>query len=228
MKSFLSLFWLVYVLLFCLVGCQSHNKSTLKLISADVASRLSPSDIMAMSQLACMEMDEKAVIPASYHKMSQRLNRVALTLPQTINHIKLNYKVYLDTEPNAWSTANGCIRINSGLIKLLNDAELQAVIAHEQAHIALQHFVSSFQQASYIELADKVNEIVIFQKEAVAQQHEIEADNYAFDLLVNQNIDPIGLVGMLSKMPIHAVKDPASHPSTLKRINNILDKMSGK
>lgn len=214
------------MLLSLLVGCQHKHKSKPLLVTSEQIQNLSEQDILAISEKACIEVDKLAMIPDYHHTLSQRLSSIAQTLPKTVNDIELNYKVYLDSEPNAWSTANGCIRVNSGLIKLLSDNELQAVLAHEQAHIALKHTVSSFQQAPYIEITNKANETVIIMKEEVAQQYEIEADNYALALLKEAGIDPTGLINMLVKIPIHSTEYPTSHPSTLRRINNILQKLN--
>ncbi|OCG68943.1 hypothetical protein A9G30_04670 [Gilliamella sp. Fer4-1] len=211
--------------MFFLTGCQIQSKAYPKVITSDRIQLLSENDIFSISQMACLEIDKRAVIPPDYHTLSQRLNKIAKTLPSMANNIEINYQVYINTEPNAWSTANGCIRVNSGLMKLLNDNELQAVLAHEQAHIALKHAISLFKQAPYIEFTDKIGELVVIAKEDVAQQYEIEADNYAFDLLISKNIDPMSLVDMLAKLPIHSTNKPTSHPSRIKRIKNIIARL---
>ena len=208
-----------------LVGCQNQTGITPTIVSSERIKTLSEHDILAISQQACIENDNRAIIPPNYHHLNRRLSKIAQSLPQKINNIELNYKVYIDTEPNAWSTANGCIRVNSGLIKLLEDNELQAVLAHEQAHIALKHGISLFRQAPYIEITNKANELVIIAKEETLHQYEVEADRYAFDLLVEENIDPIGLINMLTKMPIHSKNQPTSHPSRIKRIVNVVDRL---
>jgi metalloprotease len=211
--------------MFFLTGCQIQSKAYPKVITSDRIQLLSENDIFSISQMVCLETDKRAVIPPDYHALSQRLNKIAKTLPSKANNIEINYQVYINTEPNAWSTANGCIRVNSGLMKLLNDNELQAVLAHEQAHIALKHAISLFKQAPYIEFTDKIGELVVIAKEDVAQQYEIEADNYAFDLLISKNIDPMSLVDMLAKLPIHSTNKPTSHPSRIKRIKNIIARL---
>lgn len=217
------------LLIFVSTACQnSANTCSTKRISSETVKILSEQDIIAISTQACNEMDHRATIATNNHALNQRLNKIVNTLPNNINNRNINYKVYLNIEPNAWSTANGCIRVNSGLMKLLTDNELQAVLAHEQGHIALKHAIKSFRQAPYIEITDKANEIVIMVKQEIAQQYEVEADEYALNLLLKEKIDPIGLINMLSKMPIHASEYPTAHPSNLHRMNNILDKLKNK
>lgn len=214
--------------LFCsLVACQSQNKESTFIITSEQITHLSEQDIVTIAALTCIESDKRSIIANENSWFNKRLQMLAETLPKKINNIDVTYKVYLDTDPNAWSTANGCIRINSGLIKLLNDNELQAVLAHEQAHIALKHAIKSFRLAPYVEIANK--DISVLIKEDIAQQYEFEADNYAFNLLIHENINPIGLVTMLKKMPIHSTKKTVtSHPPNINRINRVLDKLSGK
>ncbi|OTQ61347.1 M48 family metalloprotease [Gilliamella apis] len=224
MKSIILFISCVVILM--LIGCQSQTRIPPTIVSPEGVKSLSENDILAISQQACIENDNRAIIPPDYHHLNRRLSKIAQSLPKRINNIELNYKVYIDTDPNAWSTANGCIRINSGLIKLLEDNELQAVLAHEQAHIALKHGISLFRQAPYIEITDKANELVIIVKEETSHQYEVEADSYAFNLLVRESIDPIGLLKMLTKMPIHSKNQPTSHPSRIKRMANIVDRLN--
>lgn len=216
------------MLTFLSIGCQNQNTDKPLYISSEQIKALSERDILAISEQACTEMDKKSIISADSHALSKRLYKIVKTLPHVVDHIEINYKVYLNSEPNAWSTANGCIRVNSGLIKLLTDNELQAVLAHEQAHIALKHTINSFKQAPYILITNKANETVVMVKEEIAQQYEIDADNYALNLLIKENIDPQGLISMLQKIPIHSIDQRSSHPPTIDRINNILEKLKMK
>ncbi|MCO6556552.1 MAG: M48 family metalloprotease [Gilliamella sp.] len=208
-----------------LVGCQNFNNEVALIITSDKIKHLSEQDIEAIGAQACADSDKRSVIANESSWLTQKIEKLTQTLPKKINDIEVNYKVYLNTDPNAWATANGCIRINSGLIKLLNDNELQAVLAHEQAHIALKHAIKSFKLAPYVGITNK--EVIVLVKEDIAQQYEFEADHYALELLMSSNINPIGLVTMLKKMPIHS-KTKTSHPSNTKRIDRILDQLGNK
>ncbi|WP_160422593.1 M48 family metalloprotease [Gilliamella sp. Lep-s35] len=212
---------------FLLVACQSQNKKTTFIITSEQIKHLSEQDIEAIGAQVCVESDKRSVIANENSRLNKKLQMLAQTLPKKINNIELTYKVYLNTDPNAWSTVNGCIRINSGLIKLLNDNELQAVLAHEQAHIALKHAIKSFRLAPYVEITNK--DVVILVKKEVAQQYEFEADHYALELLMSRSINPIGLVTMLKKMPMHStINTTTSHPSNIKRIDRILERLGTK
>ena len=49
--------------------------------------------------------------------------------------MKLNYKVYLVTDINAFACADGSVRVFSSLMDLMTDDELLAVIGHEIGHV---------------------------------------------------------------------------------------------
>ncbi|OCG72333.1 hypothetical protein A9G43_01980 [Gilliamella sp. Occ3-1] len=221
---YIDLFLISCFSIILLVGCQNQNNEVVLTITSEQIKHLSEQDIEAIGAQVCADSDKRSVIANDNSWLNQKLERLTGTLPKKINNIEVNYKVYLNTDPNAWSTASGCIRINSGLIKLLNDNELQAVLAHEQAHIALKHAIKSFRLAPYVEITN--NDVVILVKKEVAQQYEFEADHYALELLMSRNINPTGLVTMLKKMPIHSTNNTTtSHPSNIKRIDRILEKL---
>jgi putative metalloprotease len=59
----------------------------------------------------------------------------------------VNYKVYETKDVNAFAMANGCIRVYSGLMDMMNDNEVEAVIGHEMGHVALGHVKKGMQVA---------------------------------------------------------------------------------
>lgn len=209
-----------------ITGCQSQLNKPQFILSSQQIDALSEQDILKFNEQVCRDEDKQSIVLANDHAINQRLHRLIQYLPNTINHLQLNYKVYLNTKPNAWSSANGCIRLNSGLIKLLTDDELLAVIAHEQGHIALKHAINAFQHAPYIEIYDKANKTVVMIKKETAQQNEIDADNYAIEILRKQKLNPAALISMLMKMPVHNDVDLTSHPAISKRINHISQKLN--
>ncbi len=92
-------------------------------------------------------MDAKAKIAPANSEYSQRLNKIAAALGDNINGQPVNYKVYETKDVNAFAMANGCIRVYSGLMDLMNDNEVEAVIGHEMGHVALGHVKKGMQVA---------------------------------------------------------------------------------
>ena len=78
---------------------------------------------------------------------TQRLNKIASALGDNINGQPVNYKVYVAKDVNAFAMANGCIRVYSGLMDMMTDNEVEAVIGHEMGHVALGHVKKGMQVA---------------------------------------------------------------------------------
>ena len=54
---------------------------------------------------------------------------------KSINGVPINLKVYKTDEVNAFACGDGSIRVYSGLMDVMDDAELMAVIGHEIGHV---------------------------------------------------------------------------------------------
>ena len=114
--------------------------------------------------------------------------------------------------------ANGCIRVYSGLMDLMNDNEVEAVIGHEMGHVALGHVKKGMQVAlgtnavraaaasaggivgslSQSQLGDLGEKLVNSQ---FSQRQESEADDYSYDLLRKRGINPSGLATSFENWP---------------------------
>ena len=108
---------------------------------------------------------------------------------------KNNIKVYLTnfTELNAFTNDFGNIYVNVGLIAKMNTVdELLTVLAHEIAHVLLEH---SFKQENRkVDLENgrrisEVDEINAFESHKFSQKQELEADSLAFELLKKCRFD---------------------------------------
>lgn len=83
------------------------------------------------------EEHQERVAPAS-SSYAKRLAK--LTNPyRNYNGMDLNFKVYESNEVNANATADGSIRVYTGLMDLMNDDEMLFVIGHEIGHVAQGH-----------------------------------------------------------------------------------------
>jgi putative metalloprotease len=137
---------------FALVGCETmKNADTGALTqaggSAFKAMSLSDAEVSTMSDQSCAAMDQKNQIAPAGSRYATRLNQAIKSMPTTVNGKKANYKVYVTRNVNAWAMANGCIRVYSGLMDLMNDDELRGVIGHEIGHVALGHSKARMQTA---------------------------------------------------------------------------------
>jgi metalloprotease len=179
---------------------------------------LSDGDIVRMSDESCAAMDQKSQVAPPANKYAVRLAQAIKSMPATVNGKKASYKVYLTKNVNAWAMANGCIRVYSGLMDLMNDDELRGVIGHEIGHVALGHSKARMQTAYGVSAARGLaaasgNSVLASLSESQAgdlaekfinaqfsQSQESAADNYSFDLLTSTKLERKGLVTGFQKL----------------------------
>lgn len=232
-----------------LSGCQNLNTDTLMQSGAQafLAATLSNDDVKALTDKSCAEMDSQAQITPADSTYTQRLNKIAAALGDNINGTPVNYKVYVTKDVNAWAMANGCIRVYSGLMDMMNDNEVEGVLAHEMGHVALGHTRKAMQVAygtvalrttaastggiaatlSQSQLADLGEKLVNAQ---FSQKQESEADDYSFDLLRKRGIAPKGLVTSFEKLAKmdagHESSMFDSHPASEARAQHIRERIA--
>ncbi|WP_313667378.1 M48 family metallopeptidase [Atlantibacter sp.] len=231
-----------------LSGCQNMDSNGLLTSGAEAfqAYTLSDAQVKTLSDEACKEMDSKATIAPASSQYAQRLNTISAALGDNINGQPVNYKVYMAKDVNAFAMANGCIRVYSGLMDMMNDNEVEAVIGHEMGHVALGHVKKGMQVAlgtnaarvaaasaggvigslSQSQLGDLGEKLVNAQ---FSQRQESEADDYSYDLLRKRGINPIGLATSFEKLQTLEAGRQSSmfddHPASAERAQHIRDRM---
>ena len=232
-----------------LSGCQSMNSDGLLTsgVGALQAYTLSDAQVKQLSDAACKQQDSKATLAQENSVYTQRLNKISQALGNNIDGMPVNYKVYMTEDVNAFAMANGCIRVYSGLMEIMNDNEVEAVLGHEMGHVALGHVKKGMQVAmgtnavriaaasaggvigdlSQSQLGDLGEKLVNAQ---FSQRQESEADDYSYDLLRKRNINPNGLVTSFEKLANLDGARPGSllddHPSSSGRAQHIRDRMA--
>ncbi|MFV8353527.1 M48 family metalloprotease [Flavobacterium sp. XS2P14] len=92
-------------------------------------------DAATLSKAAVDKMDSEHIIAGLKDPYTIRLNKVFSKYISGDGYT-LNYKVYKLNEVNAFATADGSVRVYSGLMDIMDDNELLAVIGHEIGHVA--------------------------------------------------------------------------------------------
>ena len=165
----------------------------------------------------------------------------------------------LDTdEINAFATPGGHIFVTRGLIACASSEDaLAAVIAHEVAHIQLQHALTSIRNARYVNAAvsgtlagvgeaagggykefasimgESVNEMITtLVVKGFSKKQELEADETALSLLASAGYEASGLLNMLEALKQKQGDDKKAgfgktHPSPAERIT-AANKILGK
>ncbi|TFE11052.1 metalloprotease [Escherichia coli] len=227
-----------------LTGCQNtHGINTDLAISSGLnaykAATLSDADAKAIANQGCVEMD-------SGNKVASKSSKYG----NNINGTPVNYKVYMTSDVNAWAMANGCVRVYSGLMDMMNDNEIEGVLGHELGHVALGHSLAEM-KASYAIVAARdaisatsgvASQLSRSQLGDIAEgainakysrDKESEADDFSFDLLKKRGISTQGLVGSFEKLAsldggrTQSMFD--SHPPSTERAQHIRDRIaSGK
>lgn len=141
---------------------------------------------------------------------------------------------------NAFALPAGDIIITDQLVTLAaNMAELDAVIAHELGHIEQRHGLRSVLQSSALPLLiiavtgdmATASSILAALPTLLLESHysrgfELEADQFAKRLLLQQGKDPAHLAAILERLATQASDQPpswlASHPATQERIQQLL------
>lgn len=95
----------------------------------------SDSDAANLSKEAVVKMDKENPVATEKDPYSIRLKKV-FGKHANENGMTLNFKVYKLKEINAFATADGSVRVYSGLMDVMDDNELLAVIGHEIGHVA--------------------------------------------------------------------------------------------
>lgn len=95
---------------------------------------LSDAQVAEVSRQAIKEMDAKNPVADANDPYTLRLNKI-VSRHQTIGGLPLNFKVYKVPDVNAFATADGSVRVFKGLMDLMTDNELLAVMGHEIGHV---------------------------------------------------------------------------------------------
>ena len=99
---------------------------------AATAASISDDMVVELSRQTIAQMDAQSVIDHGAYE--QRLSRV-LSGMKDLDGLPLNFKVYKTNEINAFACGDGSIRVYSGLMDVMDDDELTAIIGHELGHV---------------------------------------------------------------------------------------------
>ncbi|MFM0059443.1 M48 family metallopeptidase [Paraburkholderia phytofirmans] len=213
---------------------------------ATQAATLSDTDVRALTDKSCAQLDSENKIAAANSNYQKRLNKIAAQLGDNINGTPVNYKVYMTKDVNAWAMANGCVRVYSGLMDMMNDNEVRGVVAHEMGHVALGHTKKAMQVAYATSAARSVassaggvagalsgSQLGDFSEKLInaqfSQTQESAADDYSFDLQKKKKLDPSGLVTAFNKLAaLDGGKSSmlSSHPASPARAQHIQQRIA--
>lgn len=232
--------------------------SALKLTNQNAAMQAGAAAVQALTisdaQIAnlckeyMVEQDkENTVLPAS-NDYSKRLSRIMARF-KNIGNLNLNYAVYQSKTVNAFASGDGSVRVYTGLMDVMNDDEVFAVIGHELGHLINKDVRDAYRTA-YLVVAARYGIAAIsdvggaistgflgdlgqqLASAAYSRRQETQADETAFQFCITNNVDPYAMyhalnvlmsLGSSSSSQGQLAQMFSTHPDTAKRAAHIKD-----
>ena len=232
--------------------------SSLKVVDQNAALNAGAAAVQALtisdaqiSQLCAQYMTEtdgqNTVLPAS-NDYTQRLNRIMAKF-KNISDLNLNYKVYQSNTVNAFASGDGSVRIYTGLMDVMSDDEMFAVVGHELGHLINKDVRDAYRTA-YLVVAARYGLAAVnttagalstgflgdlgqqLASNAYSRKQEYEADEKAFQFCIANGVDPYAMyhaLNTLIKLNGNSATQSrvaelfATHPDTQKRATRIKD-----
>ena len=159
-------------------------------------------------------------------------------------------QVYNVVDVNAFACGDGSVRVCGGLMKIMDDDEVFAVIGHEIGHVVHSDSKDAMKNA-YLTSAAKnaagavsgtVSKLTDSQLGDMAQalagaqysqKQEYEADEFGFQFCIDNGRDPYGMSNSLNKLLQLSESEAksskfmqmfSSHPETQKRADRVKEK----
>lgn len=112
-------------------------------------------DILDAARRAVQQKDLGERIASGTSPQARRL-REATAAHSGEDGLSLNFLAYQSPSPMAFATADGSIRLSTGLMDMLDDDELRAVIGHHVGHVKLGHALGAMRTAYMAAAARKL------------------------------------------------------------------------
>lgn len=177
------------------------------------AASISDEMVVELCSQSIASLDAQAVIDNG--KYARRLGKVMEGVTE-IDGKPLNMKVYVTDQINAFASGDGSIRVYSGLMDVMDDAELAAIIGHELGHVHNQDTKKSIRTAylasaardvvasagNYGALAayllGDVGEALVGAQ--YSQKCEYKADEHGCDFAISRGYSPYSMYNALEKL----------------------------
>ena len=202
------------------------------------AMSITDEQIVELCRQSVEQLDKQSTIDNGAY--ITRLRRVMANVGQ-VNGMTLNYKVYRTDEVNAFASGDGSVRVYSGLMDIMNDDELVAVLGHEIGHVVHQDSKNALKKAYLASAASDVvgaagtvgavtqgiaggiTEALV--NAQFSQKQEYKADEYGFQFAIATGHSPYSMAQALEKLKALSEGSQASsvaqmfssHPDNAKR-----------
>ena len=245
------------VLIGAMVALMTTSCSTLNVVDQNAAVNAGTAALQALTisdaqiaQLCSQYMVEtdgqNTILPAG-NAYTQRLDRIMARF-HNIESLNLNYKVYQSNEVNAFASGDGSVRVYTGLMDVMNDDEVFAVIGHELGHLINKDVRDAYRTA-YLIVAARYGIAAVnttagalstgflgdlgqqLASNAYSRKQETQADETSFQLCIQNGVDPfamyhalnvlMSLSGGSSSSQSSLARLFSTHPDTQQRATHI-------
>ncbi len=201
----------------------------------------SDEDAANIAREAIAKMDKENPVAGPKDPYTIRLNRV-FGRHASEGGLALNFKVYKVKDINAFACADGSVRVFSGLMDIMDDNELLAVIGHEIGHVANHDsrdgMKAAYKKAALIDaVSSQSGKVAVLTDSQLGQMgsamldsrhtrsQETDADTYSYDFMkkYGYNVNAVeSSFNILANMSSGAEADflskmMASHPDSRDR-----------
>ena len=245
MKKFLTIILAALTLSSCSSLKLANSDAALQAgLAAASALTISDSQIVTLCREYMVQSDaENTVLPAS-DSYSKRLANI-MSKFKNIGSMNVNYAVYKSNTVNAFASGDGSVRVYSGLMDVMDDEEVFAVIGHELGHVKNKDTRDAYRNAYLIVAArygiaafsDRAGAISQgflgdlgqqIAQNAYSRKQEYDADDAALQFCVDNGVNPYAMYNALNVL-IRLEKSSgsssnsglmqmfSSHPDTSKR-----------
>ena len=186
------------------------------------ATTLTDEQIVELCSQSVQYMDSQNKIETGAY--ATRLNR--LTKNFKVEGLALNFKVYNNKEVNAFASGDGSVRVYTGLMDLMTDDEIVAVLGHEIGHVvhkdsknamkkaymasAAQDLVGAAGTLGAITSATLGNIATAYLNAQYSQKQEYAADDYGTDFAVSVGRSSHSMYNALIKLASLSEGDASS------------------
>lgn len=202
--------------LMMMTSCASLNST--KALQAGAAAvqafTITDAQVASLCQEYMVQTDgENTVLPAS-NEYTQRLTNIMKKF-KNLGDLNVNYKVYQSNTVNAFASGDGSVRVYSGLMDVMDDDEIFAVIGHELGHLKNKDVRDAYRQSylmvaarygisAWNETAGALSEGILgdlaqqMASNAYSRKQEYEADEAAFQFCITNGVDAFAMYDALN------------------------------
>ncbi len=179
-------------------------------------SSITDAQVTELCRASMVQTDAESTIAPANSPYTQRLARLTRGL-ENYGGLNLNFKAYIKDEVNAFASGDGSVRVYSGLMDVMDDDQLMAILGHEIGHVKNQDTKDQVKQA-YMTAAGRqalgalggtlatITDSMLgdvaetYLGAQYSQKQENEADDFGFRFTVDSGRDPYAMARSMQKL----------------------------